>query len=93
MDFIRVNTAQTALVQEQDTLVTARAAIPLGAVHTYRALGGGWEIRGDGEFVDEGTAKRMQDTTEWGDVLKRDWPQGRDLGFTRPEHDLGTDNK
>jgi NodT family efflux transporter outer membrane factor (OMF) lipoprotein len=84
VDFIRVNDAQTALVEEQDTLVTSRAAIALGAVRTFRALGGGWEIREGVEFIDADTARRMRDRTDWGDVLAPDWTEGSDLGFTRP---------
>jgi outer membrane protein TolC len=87
VDFIRVNTAQTALVDEQDTLVSSRAAIALGAVKTYRALGGGWEIRVGQEFVDAPTADRMRDRTNWGDVLSPSWQDKRDLGFTRPKAD------
>lgn len=85
VDFIRVNDAQTALVQQQDNLVVARAAIALGAVRTYRALGGGWETHSGSEFVDEATAKRMRERTNWGDVLSQDWEEGQDLGFPRPK--------
>jgi NodT family efflux transporter outer membrane factor (OMF) lipoprotein len=84
VDFIRVNEAQTTLVQQEDSMVVARAAITLGAVRTYRALGGGWEVREGHEFVDPQTADRMRNTTNWGDVLKPDWQDGRDLGFPRP---------
>lgn len=87
VDFIRVNDAQTALVQQQDNLVVARAAIALGAVRTYRALGGGWEIRAGQEFVDEATAERMRKRTHWGDVLGPRWEDGKDLGFQRPKDD------
>ncbi|MCC6230828.1 MAG: efflux transporter outer membrane subunit [Phycisphaerales bacterium] len=85
VDFIRVNNAQTALVQQQDSLVVARAAIALGAVRTYRALGGGWEIRDGHEFVDESTVKQMRARTDWGNVLNPDWEHGKDLGFKRPD--------
>lgn len=84
VDFIRVNDAQTGLVEDQDTLVASRAAIALGAVRTYRALGGGWEIREGSEFVDADTAERMRGRTDWGDVLAPDWTEGSDLGFSRP---------
>jgi NodT family efflux transporter outer membrane factor (OMF) lipoprotein len=84
VDFIRVNTAQTALVQQQDSLVVSRAAISLGAVRTYRALGGGWEIREGQEFIDKDTADRMRARTNWGDVLKPGWQDRTDLGFSRP---------
>jgi NodT family efflux transporter outer membrane factor (OMF) lipoprotein len=85
VDFIRVNDAQTQLVEQQDSLVVSRAAIALGAVRTYRALGGGWEVRGGQEFVDPATAERMRDRTNWGEVLWPDWDQGNDLGFPRPD--------
>lgn len=84
VDFIRVNDAQTVLVTSQETLVTARANVALGAIETYRALGGGWEVRGDGEFVDKPTLDRMRARTDWGDVLAPDYHQGSDLGFGRP---------
>lgn len=85
VDFIRVNDAQSSLVQEQDNLVVSRAAIALGAVRTYRALGGGWEVREGREFVDPETAERMRNRTNWGDVLGADWSEGSDLGFRRPQ--------
>lgn len=85
VDFIRVNDAQTQLVQQQDSLVVARASIALGAVRTYRALGGGWEVRAGQEFVDPDTAERMRARTNWGEVLSPNWEQGEDLGFPRPD--------
>ncbi len=85
VDFIRVNDAQTKLVQQQDSLVVARAAIALGAVRAYRALGGGWEVREGQEFVDQATIEQMTKRTDWGDVLKPEWHKGKDLGFQRPE--------
>jgi NodT family efflux transporter outer membrane factor (OMF) lipoprotein len=84
VDFIRVNDAQTVLVERQDTLVSARANVALGAIETYRALGGGWEVRGSSEFVDPATLDRMRARTGWGDVLGPDWHEGSDLGFDRP---------
>ena len=85
VDFIRVNNAQSDLVVQEDTLVTARAAIALGAVRTYRALGGGWEVREGHEFVDEETAARLRERTDWGDVISKEWQEGSDLGFRRPK--------
>lgn len=85
VDFIRVNDAQTQLVEQEDSLVVARAAIALGAVRTYRALGGGWETRQDREFVDPATIERMRARTDWGDIVDPAWKAGKDLGFPRPE--------
>jgi NodT family efflux transporter outer membrane factor (OMF) lipoprotein len=84
VDFIRVNDAQTTLVQQEDSLLVSRTAIALAAVLTYRALGGGWEVRADAEFVDAATVRRMRDRTTWGDILSAEWAQGSDLGFARP---------
>jgi outer membrane protein TolC len=89
VDFIRVNDAQTELVGDQLDLVSSRAAIALGAVRTFRALGGGWEIREGQEFVDAATAQRMRDRTNWGDVLGPGWEEGKDLGFARPAEEPG----
>jgi len=51
VDFNRVALLEQNLVQQQDLLAQAQGDIALGLVHTYRALGGGWEIRcaGQGE--------------------------------------------
>ncbi len=52
-DFNRVFVVQSNLVQAQDQLVATRANIAQGLISTYKALGGGWEIRcegGVGEF-------------------------------------------
>ena len=84
VDFIRVNNAQSDLVRQQDSLVAARAAIALGAVQTYRALGGGWEIRQGQEFVNQETVDRLRARTDWGNVVAPAWQEGRDLGFPRP---------
>jgi NodT family efflux transporter outer membrane factor (OMF) lipoprotein len=87
VDFIRVNNAQTDLVVAEDNLVQAKADIALGAVRTYRALGGGWEIHDGQEFVDPQTVDRMRARTDWGDVMAPGWQQGKDLGFPRPPAD------
>lgn len=88
VDFIRVNQAQTALVEQQDGLVISNASISLGAVRAYRALGGGWEIRSGREFVDQATIDAMRERTDWGDVMAPKWDQGKDLGFQRPGPDV-----
>ncbi|MEM9943059.1 MAG: efflux transporter outer membrane subunit [Planctomycetota bacterium] len=45
IDFGRVFVVQSNLVQAQDQVVVTRANIALGLIATYKALGGGWEIR------------------------------------------------
>jgi NodT family efflux transporter outer membrane factor (OMF) lipoprotein len=45
VDYTRVTQIQQNLVQQQDILAQAQGEIALGLIQTYRALGGGWQIR------------------------------------------------
>src|SRR5262249_240125 len=45
VDFTPVVLFQTTLAEQQDQLVTTRGSIALSLIATYRALGGGWEMR------------------------------------------------
>ena len=47
VDFNRVSLVEQNLVQQQNAYAQAYGAIALGLVNTYRALGGGWQIRLD----------------------------------------------
>ncbi len=85
IDFIRLNDAQSRLTEQQDALADSRARAAIGAISTFRALGGGWQVRGEGEFVNEETARQMRDRTNWGDVLGPGYDQGKDLGFPRAQ--------
>jgi len=85
VDFLRVNQAQVDLVERQNSLVRARAIAVRGAIDTYRALGGGWEVRAGREFVPRETIDRLRARTSWGDLLAPDYEQGTDLLlFPRP---------
>jgi outer membrane protein TolC len=48
-DFNRVFNLQSALVEQQDQLSAARAEVAVSLIGAYRALGGGWQIRLQGE--------------------------------------------
>ena len=69
VDFLRVNQAQVDLVNRQNSLVIARARIAQGVIATYRALGGGWEVRAGKEFVPQETVDEMRARTDWGSML------------------------
>jgi NodT family efflux transporter outer membrane factor (OMF) lipoprotein len=45
IDYNRLFTIQTLLVQQQDAMATAQGNSALSIVGLYRAMGGGWEIR------------------------------------------------
>ena len=69
VDYQRVLDAQRTLLQEQDALVTARASIATNLIATFKALGGGWEIRSGQPFVPDSVRTEMQERTDWGNYL------------------------
>ena len=69
-DFQRVLDAQSALLQAQRQVVTARSTTVSSAIGIYRALGGGWEIRPGQGFVDQATRDAMRQRVDWGNLLK-----------------------
>ncbi|UCD50298.1 MAG: efflux transporter outer membrane subunit [Phycisphaerales bacterium] len=87
MDFIRVLTAQSFLVAQQDRLAATEARIALNLVSTYKSLGGGWEIRRGQEFIPHATRREMAERTDWGDIMGRGYSLGKDALSSRPNHD------
>jgi hypothetical protein len=87
MDFIRVLTAQSFLVAQQDQLAATEAQVALNLVSTYKSLGGGWEIRRGREFIDSATMEEMSERTNWGKIMSPDYSEGNDMLFDRPDPD------
>jgi len=91
----RVLDSQANLVQLEDDWVESRSAVAQNLIATYKALGGGWEIRGVDAFVPEKTQEIMRRRTDWGDLLSpedlKDAPlttedlEGLDTLFRRPD--------
>jgi len=71
-DYQRVLDSQQRLVQSQDRWTVARGNISLGLVATYRALGGGWQVRSGNPVVPEATQQVMRTRTNWGKLLPAD---------------------
>lgn len=67
--FTTVLTAEQNLFQAQSSLAGASANVPLGLTAVFRALGGGWQIRVDGNFVTAATVDQMRARTDWGNLL------------------------
>lgn len=67
--FTAVLLAEENLLEAEDNYTLARANIPLGLINTYRALGGGWEIRVGHDFVPAETEAEMAKRTNWGRLL------------------------
>jgi NodT family efflux transporter outer membrane factor (OMF) lipoprotein len=68
-DFTTVLTAEQNLYQVQNSLALATGSIALGLITTYRALGGGWQIRDGKDFVPAETQQEMRERTNWGTLL------------------------
>jgi len=66
-DFQRVLDAQQLLLQQQDGYLVSRGNAVSNLVTLYKALGGGWD---NGRApIDAATRQRMQQRTDWGDLL------------------------
>jgi len=69
IDYQRVLNSQTSLLSQQDALADAQGRIASSLVSTYRALGGGWQLREGMDVVDSATLDRMRERTDWGELL------------------------
>jgi NodT family efflux transporter outer membrane factor (OMF) lipoprotein len=68
-DFTTVLTAEQNLYQAQNSLAAAEGNVSVSLTMTYRAMGGGWQIRDGNEFVNDAVREEMRNRTNWGDVL------------------------
>jgi NodT family efflux transporter outer membrane factor (OMF) lipoprotein len=69
-DYTTVITAQAALLDQQDTLAAGQGDVPQGLIATYRALGGGWELREGQTFLPVELTTAMGERTDWGRLLE-----------------------
>jgi outer membrane protein TolC len=69
VDFIRVVDSQSNLVDRQDEHSASRGQITRNLIFTYRALGGGWTVRGPNDYVPEAVQVEMRTRTDWGDII------------------------
>jgi len=65
----RVIDSQRLLNQQQDQLASATGAVVTNLIATYKALGGGWELRQGRDVVPPETQEQMRQRTDWGDLL------------------------
>jgi NodT family efflux transporter outer membrane factor (OMF) lipoprotein len=69
VDYQRVLDTQRFLTRSQETYVTRKGDIVISLVATYKALGGGWQIREGKDFVPEEIRVEMAQRTDWGELL------------------------
>jgi NodT family efflux transporter outer membrane factor (OMF) lipoprotein len=70
--FTAVLLAEQNLYTAENSLALAQGMVPLGVIPTYRAMGGGWQLREGHEFVPVGTRNEMSQRTNWGKLLTPD---------------------
>ncbi len=71
-DYTRVLNTQEFLITEQSRLISTRGSAAQSLVTLYRALGGGWELRGSQQLVPEDIKDQMRERTWWGSGLDAD---------------------
>lgn len=69
-DFNPVLDAEQQLLRIQTSLVNAQGDIPQALIALYRALGGGWQIRGINDIVPLRMKEQMAARTNWGSLLQ-----------------------
>ena len=86
-DYQRVLDSQQSLVVQEDRWADVSGQVSTNLVATYKALGGGWQIREGEEILSTENRADMIERTNWGDLLdsekqesptaekdRRDWP-------------------
>jgi hypothetical protein len=86
----RVLDAQENLTRSEDQLTSTAGSVDLNLVAIYKALGGGWELRKDNDFVALDIKAEMAKRTNWGDMLeleKLEYPPSQEVKsvFHRPD--------
>ncbi|MDX2346088.1 MAG: TolC family protein, partial [Legionella sp.] len=61
--------AQQQQLYTQSSLVNAKADVPKSLVSLYRALGGGWQIRDNNDYIPENIKCEMEKRINWGNLL------------------------
>ncbi len=83
VNYTRVLDTQTYLVAQQDSHTAARGRVIRALIATYKALGGGWQIRAKNGVLPEAVLDDMGTRTDWGDLLQTDTPETPEAGTLR----------
>jgi NodT family efflux transporter outer membrane factor (OMF) lipoprotein len=69
-DYTTVLTSEQSQLTIEDSVASTRGNVALGLISVYRALGGGWELRGDRDVVSDEVKAEMDRRTNWGHMLE-----------------------
>lgn len=70
-DYQRVLDSTRALTQKQDQYAQTRGRIGVNVISLYKALGGGWQIKNQGNLVPLEVQQEMAARTDWGTLLTK----------------------
>ena len=70
VNYQRVLDSQLFLVLQEDRLATTRGSVALDLIATYKALGGGWQIRQGRPSLPADIEQEMHSRTNWGQLLR-----------------------
>ena len=70
--YTTVLSTEQSQLSVDDAVASSRGSVALGLISVYRALGGGWELRGSGDVVSDEVKAEMGRRTNWGRMLKPD---------------------
>ena len=85
VDYQRVLDSQSFLATQADRLAAASGKVATNLVATYKALGGGWQIRQKAETLSEENKNEMIERTNWGHLLDPEKLEVEDKDQDRPD--------
>jgi NodT family efflux transporter outer membrane factor (OMF) lipoprotein len=69
-NYTTVLTSEQSQLAIEDSVAATKGNVALGLIAVYRALGGGWELRGDRDVVSDDVKAEMARRTDWGRMLE-----------------------
>jgi len=69
VDYQRVLDTQRSLAAQEDRLSSTSGSVATSLTAMYKALGGGWQIRVDKDYVPAEIKEEMRERTNWGGLL------------------------
>ncbi len=83
-DFQRVLDTQRFLTTQSNRLTDVSGSVVTSLVAMYKALGGGWQIRKDTDFISPEVREEMSEETGWGGLM-----QSKEMEFKEPPEKWG----
>lgn len=83
-DYTTVVNAEQSQLAVENSLASTQGNVVLGIISVYRALGGGWQIRGGQDVISDEVKAEMARRTDWGRLLE----PGRHLPPSAPAKDV-----